>query len=115
MRRLLLAGLLAAAAIPASPAHAGPAVCVTAANFPVCAGTCSPGDPITVIVLGVSARGTASCGGGEADCTAYKVPCIDTSGRASGSGQLNCSGTAPVVICLVGITAANSPYASLVS
>ncbi|HWL35196.1 MAG TPA: hypothetical protein VNQ77_03295 [Frankiaceae bacterium] len=115
MRRLLLAGLLAAAAIPAAPAHAGPAACVTAANFPVCAGTCSPGDPITVIVVGVSAYGRASCGGGQADCAAFKTPCIDTTGRATGSGQLTCSGTAPVVICLVGITAANSPYASLVS
>lgn len=113
MRRLLVAGLLAAAAIPAGPAHAGPAVCVSALNVPVCAGTCQSGDPITVIVLGVSATGTASCGGGSAGCTAFKAPCTD-GGTAGGSGQLHCGGTAPVVICLVGIQANATPYASLV-
>jgi hypothetical protein len=111
MRRLLLAGLLAAAAVPASPAHAGPAVCVSALNVPVCAGTCQNGDPITVVVVGTSAQnGTASCGGGSASCTAFRVPCTDT-GTAGGSGQLHCGGSAPVVICLVGIQA----NASLVS
>ena len=116
MRRLLLAALVAAAAIPAGPAHAGPAVCVSAVGFPVCAGNCAPGDPITVIVVGTSAQnGSATCGGGEARCTAFRLPCIG-SDTAGGSGALNCSGTAPVVICLVGISAANAAdYTSLAS
>lgn len=105
MRRLLLAAAIAAtAALPAGPAHAGPAVCVVTAGFPVCAGNCSPGDPLTVVVVGASATGTASCGGGTAQCNAYKLPCVG-SGQASGSGALSCSGTAPVVICLVGVSA----------
>lgn len=113
MRRLLLAGLLAAAAIPLGPAHAGPAACVVAEGFPVCAGNCANGDPVTVIVLGVGS-GTASCGGADATCYGFRGVCT-TGDQASGPGALSCGGSAPVVICLVGITAANSPYASLVS
>ena len=113
MRRLLVAALVAAATIPAVPAQAGPAACVQAAGFPVCAGTCSFGDPLTVIVLG-NGDGRASCGGGSADCFAFRGVCT-SSGQAGGSGALRCSGSAPVVICLVGITANRSDYASLVS
>ena len=106
MRRLLLAAAaLSVAALPAAPASAGPAACVVAEGFPVCAGTCSPGDPITVVAVGLSAEsGTASCGGSSVSCNAFRVPCR-RSATTSGSGALRCSGTAPVVICLVGITA----------
>ncbi len=102
MRRLLLAAALTltAGALPAAPAHAGAGACVVTSGVPVCAGTCSYGDAITVITLGVSATGRASCGGTTVDCAAFKVPCTD-SGTATGSGALSCSGTAPVVICLV--------------
>ena len=102
MRRLLLAGALAlTAAVPAAPASAGVGACVVAVNFPVCAGTCSAGDTVTVIVVGTSAQnGTASCGGASPDCTAFRVPCTESE-TASGSGALSCSGSAPVVICLV--------------
>ncbi|HVF04342.1 MAG TPA: hypothetical protein VNA20_05855 [Frankiaceae bacterium] len=105
MRRLLLsAAALSIAALPVAPAQAGPAVCVVTAGFPVCAGTCRAGDPITVVAAPFSSTGTASCGGTTVSCTAFKVPCTD-SGTASGSGALQCSGSAPVVICIVGIAA----------
>ena len=106
MRRLVLAGLLGlAAALPAAPAHAGPAACVVTAGFPVCAGNCAPGDPITVIAIGTGATtGTASCGGSSVSCTAFRGVCTRT-GTTSGSGALSCRGTATVVICLVGIAA----------
>lgn len=105
MRRLLIAAAVAAAAaVPVAPAHAGVGACVVTAGFPVCAGTCSYGDTITVVTLGVSSTGRASCGGTTVDCTAFKTPCTD-SGTAGGSGALSCSGTAPVVICLVTGTA----------
>lgn len=106
MRRLLLAAASAVAlAVPATPADAGPAACVVTAGFPVCAGTCRPGDPITVVAVGTGAQnGTASCGGSSTSCTAFRLPCRSST-TASGSGQLSCSGTAPVVICIVGIAA----------
>ena len=105
MRRLIFAATLAcAAALPVAPADAGVGACVVTAGFPVCGGTCSTGDTITVVTVGASATGTASCGGTNVSCNAYKVPCT-RSGTAGGSGALNCSGTSPVVICLVTGTA----------
>lgn len=105
MRRLLLsAAAISVAAFPVAPAQAGPAACVVTAGFPVCAGTCRPGDPITVVAAPFSSTGTASCGGTSVSCTAFKVPCSN-SGVASGSGALQCSGSAPVVVCVVGVSA----------
>lgn len=110
MRRLLLAAASAVAlAVPVTPAAAGPAACVVTSGIPVCAGNCSSGDPITVYVVGTGApTGTASCGGGEARCTAFRGACSG-SGRATGSGSLSCSGpSGAVVVCVVGITATAS-------
>ena len=105
MRRLLLAASVLAL-VPAVPAHAGPAACVVARGFPVCAGTCSPSDPITVV--GVSASGAqtaaASCGGGTASCITFRFVCTG-SAASSGSGALSCGGSADIVVCTVGITA----------
>jgi hypothetical protein len=103
MRRLLLAAALAAAAaVPAVPAHAGPAVCVAAVGFPVCAGNCQSGDQITVYAVGTGATtGRASCGGSTASCTAFRAVCSG-SARAGSSGSLSCGGSAQLVICVVG-------------
>ena len=101
MRRLLLAALLAL--VPAAPADAGPAACVVAAGFPVCAGTCRSGDLITVIAIG-NGSGTASCGGATANCTAFRFVCTGND-TATGTGALSCGGSSDVVICLVGIGA----------
>lgn len=98
MRRLLLAAILAA--VPVAPAHAGPAECVVADGFPVCVGTCSFNDVITVRAVG-GGSGTASCGGATASCFAFRGTCTD-SARATGSGSLTCSGSAQLVVCSVG-------------
>lgn len=105
MRRLLFAGLLAvSAAVPTTPAVAGPAYCVVTAGFPVCAGTCRPGEPVSVQATGSGGTyGTASCGGASAHCTVFRVTCSD-SATATGSGSLSCSGTAQVVVCSVGLS-----------
>jgi hypothetical protein len=111
MRRLLLAGLLAAgAALPVSPAHAGPAACVVVSGFPACAGTCRAGDPITVVAMGQGGGigGEARCGGGDAGCTVFRLACRGD-GTATGSGTLQCDGDADVIICLVGTSARTSP------
>jgi hypothetical protein len=101
MRRVAAAAaLLVSAALPAAPANAGVGACVVTAGFPVCAGTCSPGDTLTVIAVGTSAQsGTVSCGGSSQTCYAFRVPCTDTT-TTSGSGAMRCSGSAPVVVCL---------------
>lgn len=103
MRRLLLASAIAlAAAVPAAPASAGPAACVVTNGIPVCAGNCSTGDPVNVYVLGVG-DGDAYCGGNHAaGCYAFRGVCTD-SGRAPSGGALSCRGSAPVVICVVGV------------
>ena len=105
MRRLLLAAAVAAvAAVPIAPAHAGPAACVVTSGIPVCAGNCSTGDPVDVYVVGVGS-GTAYCGGSAAaSCPSFRGACTG-SGRAPSGGALTCRGTAPVVICVVGIQA----------
>ena len=101
MRRLLLAGLLVLA--PVTPASAGAGACVVTAGVPACVGTCSPGDTITVTVIG-NGSGTASCGGATASCASLRVACTD-SDRATSFGVLTCSGSGDVVICGVGSSA----------
>lgn len=103
MRRLLLAAALLAA-LPAAPASAGPAACAVASGFPVCAGTCSSGDPVTVVALGVG-QGVARCGGNvAADCPAFRGVCTG-SGTAPSGGALTCGGSSAVVLCFAGIQA----------
>lgn len=88
MRRLLLACLIAA--VPAvAPASASPGECVAAAGFPVCAGTCTPGEWIRVRVVG-NVTGTARCGGATATCFAFRGTCEATA-TATSSGPLTCS------------------------
>lgn len=105
MRSALLAlTALAALAVPASPAVAGPATCVAVENIPVCAGNCSPGDPVNVVALG-GGGGAAYCGGVRAaSCAAFRGVC-GGNGTAPASGPLTCGGTSAVVICVVGVQA----------
>ena len=101
MRRLLLASLLVVAA-SAPAAHAGPGACVVASGFPVCAGTCSTGDPVNVVGIG-SGSAVARCGGNvAAQCFGFRGACSG-SGTAPSGGALTCGGTAAVVICIVGV------------
>lgn len=95
MRRLLLAGLLTLA--PLGSASAGPATCVVTAGIPACVGTCSPGDTVTVTVIG-NGSGTASCGGATASCASLRAACTDSE-RATSFGVLTCSGSGDVVVC----------------
>jgi hypothetical protein len=103
MRRLLLACLVSVAA--AVPASASPGECVAVDAFPVCAGTCSPGERITVRVVG-NATGTASCGGATATCFAFRATCT-ASAVASSFGSLTCTVTngTGVATCEVGVNA----------
>lgn len=91
MRRLLLACLLAA--VPVLPASASPGECVVANGFPVCAGTCSTGEVISVSIVGLDAIGSASCGGATAQCFVIRGTCTATA-RATSSGALTCKLTA---------------------
>ena len=103
-RKLCLAALLALA--PVAPAHAGPAACVAASGFPVCAGTCFSGDQVSVRAVGTSgSQAIARCGGVEARCTIFLAPTCTATARATSSGPLTCGGTAEVVVCSVGIQA----------
>ena len=104
MRTLLLASAALALTVPVGPAQAGPAYCVVTAGFPVCAGTCRPGEPVSVQATGSGGTyGAASCGGATPRCTVFRVTCSD-SGTATGSGALTCSGTAQLVVCSVGLS-----------
>lgn len=102
IRRLLIVSLLALA--PVAPAHAGPAACVAGNGFPVCAGTCFAGDPISVRAVGTSgSQAIARCGGVEARCTIFLAPtCTSSTVIATSSGPLTCGGSAEVVVCSVG-------------
>lgn len=100
MRRLLLATAVLAL-VPAVPAQAGPAACVRASGFPVCAGTCQAGDQITVYAADTDARqGIARCGGAQADCYTFRFACSGAA-TAGSSGSLTCGGDARLVICFV--------------
>lgn len=103
-RTVMLLSLPAALLLPAEPANA---VCVSSTGVTVCPTvfTCGPGSIVQMTAVGVSGRGTASCGGGVASCPVFRVGCnaIDT---ATSFGVLTCAAEGQVVAtCTVTIAA----------
>ena len=105
MRRALFL-LTAASALALSPAaQASPGDCVAAGTFPVCAGTCAPGETIQVHVVG-NVTGTVSCGGVSASCFAFRGTCT-ASATATSFAPVTCTvtGGTGVAFCEVLINA----------
>lgn len=103
-RSVLLLSLPAALLLPAESANAA---CVSSTGITVCPPvyTCGPGSFVQVTVVGVSGRGTASCGGGTASCPVFRVGCTALD-RASSFGVLTCSAEGQVVAtCTVTLAA----------
>ena len=79
------------------PANSASAACVSSSGITACPRvyTCVAYSTVTVTVVG-SGNGTASCGGGTAFCTSFRVECSDTATSTS-SGVLTCSSTGTAV------------------
>jgi hypothetical protein len=105
MRRtaVLLVLPAAIAFVPAQPASAA---CVSSSGVTACPPvyTCFPNGTVSVRVVGVGS-GTASCGGGVAQCFSFRASC-NASDTVQSSGTLTCSATGTAVAaCTVTIAA----------